>query len=289
MTIPGTGRICNMISKKLGFINKVKFEKYIYSDDFKFDNKQFKNSEKLDITIVTFVNSESISDLLLSILSFYDSVGIPKIWYLYIDDKLNILQLSALNKIPFVVIKKWDTEIDSKWHSTSLAKWQIRKYAVISSLQISNTTIITDSDIIFYPEFGNYLGAFKNNNWYLPEPPESKNYDINCVQPFLFKKEMYSVNAGFIIINNKPNWTIGYDYLIQSLSNNSNSYFLDQTALNLVFSNDLFARLLDPRIFHASANDHFQIKPLSINGLAMRHYVGLIRHKMWQLGWNKYS
>jgi len=279
-------RVNKFISKKLCKNNKNKFEKYIFSKNIKLhlhNSKGFVN-----ISLVTFVNSNNITDLILCIISFLDSVGEPKVWTLYLDDNLTANQISLIKQFEFVQYFNWNHFVSQDISDDYSQKWQLRKFVAFSSHLIHGTTIFTDSDIIYYPIFCNYLQAFKSKNWYLPEPPECCNYECSLVEEFSFKKLMYSVNAGLFILNSELNWNIGFEYLKHAKKKKLESYFLDQTALNLIFTKDFEAMILDPRIFHASADDHFALLPLKIQGFAIRHYVGLVRHKMWQLGWRKY-
>lgn len=286
MRIAGLGRVNKFISKQIGKNNKNEFKNYISSNDVKLNLHSKK--EFIDISLVTFVNSNNITDLLLCIISFLDSIGEPKVWTLYLDDNLTAQQISLIKQFGFVQYFKWNHFVSQDKSDDYSQKWQLRKFIAFSSHLIHGTTIFTDSDIIYYPKFYDYLPAFKTKNWYLAEPPECCNYDSSLGEDFRFEKLMYSVNAGFVIVNTELNWDLGFDYLNQAKKLKSESYFLDQTALNLIFSKDFEAMILDPRIFHASANDHFSLKPLDIRDFAIRHYVGLVRHKMWQLGWRKY-
>ena len=283
MRIFGIGRFNKFFSKLLGSLNKKSFEKYISSSNIVIETNNY-----VDISLVTFVNSKNFTDLILSIISFLDSVGQPKLWTLYLDDDFTENQNKIIKQFKFIKQINWNQLVSREVAIGYSSKWQLRKFLAFSSHSIIGTTIFTDSDVIYYPNFSNFLIAFQTKNWYLPEPPECYNYDTTVVDNYKFNKLMYSVNAGFFILNSSLDWNLGFNYLNYSIKNHSNSYFLDQTALNLIFSKDLEAMILDPRVFHASANDHFLFKPLNINGFAIRHYVGLVRHKMWQLGWKKY-
>ena len=286
MRIVGLGRFNKFISKSLGNINKNRFEKYIFSPKFKVS--QFEKYNSVDISLVTFVNSNNFTDLLLCIISFIDSVGEPKVWTLYLDDDLSEKQIILIKQFHFIQKFNWNEFVSHDISIKYSQKWQLRKFASFSSHVILGTTIFTDSDVIYYPKFCNFLAAFKAKNWYLPEPPEAYNFDTSVEGIYRFKKLMYSINAGFFILNNSVKWNLGFDYLNYSILKKSDSYFLDQTALNLIFSADTDSSIIDPRIFHVSANDHFSIRAINTKGFAIRHYVGLIRHKMWQLGWKKY-
>ena len=285
MQIPGEGRIKKLLSRKIGNINKRAFTKYILSEEFNSSLDILCKKNKIDIELVTFVNSESFSDLLFSIISFMKVVGVPSKWTLYADNHFSKEQLNILSSIAFVDISKWDERVPFKEKVQYGEKWQLRKFVAYANHPLKTTTIFLDSDIIFYPLFKTYLFTLKNINWYLPEPAEAFNIDADIEKLFDFTKNMYTVNAGFFVINTTPDWGLGFKYLNICATKNEQNYFLDQSALNLMFYHDKDAKVLDPRVFHASANDHFWLSALNSQGFAIRHYVGLIRHKMWQKGW----
>ena len=286
MRIVGLGRFNKYISKQIGSYKKNNFEKFISSINLKLHLNN--NNNFVNISLVTFVNSKNFTDLLLCIISFLSSVGEPKVWTLYLDDDLTDNQLNLIKQFKFIEKFKWNKYVSNDISIGYSQKWQLRKFASFSSHVILGTTIFTDSDVIFYPKFSNFLLTFKSKNWYLPEPPECNNYDTSADVEYKFNKLMYSINAGFLILNSSLDWGIGLKYLNYAISHKSDTYFLDQTALNFIFTQDSEANILDPRIFHASADDHFSISPIDSNNFAIRHYVGLIRHKMWQLGWKQF-
>jgi len=209
MRIVGIGRFNKYISKLLGSINKQKFEKFISSSNLKLPINN--SNEFVDISLVTFVNSNNFTDLLLCIISFLNSVGIPKLWTLYLDDDLTERQIDLIKNFSFVKKSTWNQFVSKDISIRYSQKWQLKKFAAFSSHVIMGTTIFTDSDVIFYPNFCNFLDAFKSKNWYLPEPPECFNYDTSVQGKYKFKKIMYSVNAGFFILNSNLKWNLGYD------------------------------------------------------------------------------
>lgn len=288
MHILGVGRVKKKISLFLGDFQKKQFKKYVNSNTFIDTISNLKIKKSIDIELVTFVNSAGFFDLILSILSFINAAGFPKKWTLYVDDELTIVQKAILEKLPFVGIRRWYDGFSNPDKNRHLQKWQLRKFFAYGHHQLNGTTIFIDSDVLFYPLFNQYIADFTDCNWYLPEPPEANNIDSDLDGFFNFRKLMYTVNAGFFIINNTPDWSLGFQYLEYCIKNEKSHYFLDQSALNLMFYHDANARVLDPRVFHASAGDHFWISALNTKKFAIRHYVGLIRHKMWQLGWRKY-
>ena len=282
------GRIKSIISKSIGAYSRYSFVNYLNRTKGIGLFSSNMTADILNVELVTFVNNASFSDLLLSILSFLKNCGVPKKWTLLIDDEFSSSNKLILEQCPFLEIRRWDSLSDKIISLNYAGKWQLRKYFSYASYPIVTSTIFIDSDVIFYSLFKKYFEVIKCKNWYLPEPPECKNYDVCAIYQEGIIGNMYSVNAGFLIINHPINWEIGFEYIDKSILNNLDSYFIDQTALNLIYLSDDNAQILDPRLFHASANDHFYISALNTSEFAIRHYVGLIRHKMWQLGWKQF-
>jgi hypothetical protein len=289
MRIKGSGRLKKSISKYLGRTEKNSFIQFIYSAAINETLEKKCSRTSSDIELVTFVNADSFPDLMLSVFSFTNAAGAPAKWTLYLDGDLTENQHNILSKLNFISISGWDKYLDEAQSKKYGWKWQLKKFAAYAMHPASVTTVFLDSDIIFYPLFAEYINCFKTQNWYLPEPAEGLNIDKSLIELYSFKKTMYLVNAGFLVLNHPLKWDLGFEY-IDSCSQEQLSlqYFTDQSALNLMFYNDTHANILDPRVFHASANDHFNIDSLSTHTLALRHYVGLIRHKMWQNGWKQF-
>lgn len=285
MHLRGSGRLKLFVSLILGRNRKKQFIKFIHSENFVRKVKNLPLNSVNNFELVTYANSSSFPDLILSIVSFIKFVGIPRKWTIYTDDKFSDAQMRIFSNFLFIKVMSWNHSLSEKMSNKYSHKWQLRKFAAYGAHKRNSTTIYLDSDIIFYPNFNKYVDDFNSHNWYLPEPAEAFNIDLNLENNFNFKKLMYTVNAGFFILNDTTDWILGYRYLDSCNLSASNNYFLDQSALNLMFSQDKNAKILDPRIFHASADDHFWFSSLNPDAFAIRHYVGLIRHKMWQLGW----
>jgi hypothetical protein len=287
MNIKGVGRAKKSISVILGRMQKKRFEKFISSGAYANGIKKLQVNS-IEISLVTYSNSLNFTDFLLSIISFLKAAGKPLKWTLYTDDLFSNEQFAILSEIEFISLKHWDADIDENLRSQYGKKWQLRKFIAFANYSFHGTTIYLDSDVIFYPTFMQYFQAIKVGNWYLPEPSEANNIDDDLEHLFDYRKVMYTVNSGFLIANKIPDWGKGMEYIQYCSDTNRNHYFLDQTAFNLMFYHDTQPMILDPRVFHISTNDHFKIFALPINDFAIRHYVGLIRHKMWQLGWRSF-
>lgn len=289
MKIPGLGRFKKKVSIILGTSKKNKFRKYIYSSPF--SNKVqacIANKKQIKIELVTFTNSQGFDDFLLSVLSFISCIGLPSNWTIYADSEFTIDQKKILSEFNFLIIKDWFVNIIDTDKLLYSSHWQYRKYLSFASHKFSSTTIFLDSDIVFYKEFNKYIDFFKEGNWYMADPTEAFSIDAEIVENKHYKRNMYLINSGFMVFNDLPPWNLGKVYLEESRLKNFISHFTEQSAINIMFVNDINAKILEPRRFIVSANDHFKIGYLKTDHLAIRHYVGPIRHKMWQAGWKQF-
>ena len=282
MRIPGIGRINKKISIFFGDHQKMKFEKFIGTQNFRNILKNKLQSKiQVNLELVTFTNSKCFPDLLLSILSFINSAGIPAKWTVYADDEFSESQKDIFKELDFLVLIDWFTNVELNEKEKYKSKWQFRKYLSFSTHLFTTTTIFLDSDVLFYPQFNRYKEFIGEDNWYLPEPTDAFSIDKAILKSIAYKQTMFIINSGFIILNKTPLWKLGLEYLSECLANNSTTHFSEQSAINIVYCNDCSAKVLEPRVFHVSTVDHFKAGFLNTSDLAIRHYVGPVRYKMW--------
>jgi hypothetical protein len=265
MKLPFSGRILKSISVRQSNYYKKKLYKSINTL-----TKYKRNLTQINVTLVSFSGQSQLLDQCLSISSFLQSLGIPRKWYIYSDGTHNAESLNTLQLFDFVeVINIADTK----------KTWQENKFNLFIQHPIVGTTFFLDSDILFFPFFNNFFNKIKQYNWVFPENFGSVSLDDeydSTFSPFLT-----SINTGFIIINEKIDWTLGKEYLQEKISRNDLTYFMEQSAMNKVFEVSNKTKTLDPRYFLLTTSDHFTIKLHENDELALRHYVGPIRHKMY--------
>ena len=278
-----------MVSSWIGTLKKARFEKYIYAASFESSVKsKITRAGKLDVQLVTFAGPQSFPDTVLSILSFIHSAGIPAKWILYADEEFSEQQKRIYETFGFVTIKSWDSNISRNDKEKYKHRWQFRKYLTLSTHRVHHTTIFLDSDVVFYNAFNKYFDFVSEGNWYLPEPVDAFSLDKRILQRNDYNPGMYIINSGFMILNQLPPWRLGMQYLEECRITGDISHFSEQSAINIVFANDRAAKILEPRVFHVSVDDQFDFKFVQTGNLAIRHYVGPIRHKMWQSGWEQF-
>jgi hypothetical protein len=265
MKIPGKGRI-------LKYLNRTKSEKLknlLWKSRFKLINQDYHGISTVEVSLVSFSGKGGLLDQILSISSFINSVGIPIKWSIYSDGSHNADEISLLKTWEFVKIEVLNKNV----------KWQLNKFHAFSNYLVDSTTLFLDSDILFFKPFKEYLPYFKNSNWILPENKYAQSLDDGYLN-FSFQY-LTSINRGFFILNKNIDWSSGKSYLEEKKNKNNISHFTEQTAINIIFEKESNMKILDPRYFLLTTSDHFKIVLDESSKIAMRHYVGLIRHKMY--------
>lgn len=275
------GRYKRKIAKRVAQRNKSRFEK-------RFDTRHLlaKNSSLVNVAVVSFSGVASFQDQLYCIASFVRNVGKPVQWTVYTDGSHTTRQLQQLNEIPFVQVKKVNVE------GKCIAAYCLNEYPLLKKLiafsehPIEGTTLFCDSDVLFFPVFKTYLDAIKQRNWFLPD--EDVNY---FDEEYLAENHprMFGINTGFMVLNDQPDWSIALHYVQQRIENKlAIGHWSEQTGIHKMVIESPDFNALDPRKFVLAGTDSFRI---SIHPdwqkIALRHFVGPIRHKMWQTNWQK--
>ena len=288
-----TKAVTSMIAKR----NKNKF-----SNNLKNITDIIKNNMTnvdVDFTLVSFSSSKDFYDQILSICSFLRYVGNPDSWVIYSDGSHTEKEIEFL-EAQFVFLKIVKTQWTNTVSLTEICKKellpyksQLFDYAIKHPLgkklfhylnhNINKPTLFIDSDILFYTR-ASILNNILNEDipgWYLPD------IDSQCLDKRFRKSsltELYNVNSGFILLKQNLSSLIAGLEFLKSL-NYEYEYFTEQTVQHILLkSNGLMP--LDPRLFILNSDDQFDFSYLfSRNKVAVRHYTGPVRHKMWQRGW----
>ncbi len=147
---------------------------------------------------------------------------------------------------------------------------------------IENPTLFIDSDILFY-EQANVLELIltekpQANGWFMPDT------NWGCLDSRYKEKyteQIYQINSGFIFSN------IAFKNLKDSLAffktyNFTYQYFSEQTIYHHLLKNNVYMPL-SPKTFILDSGDQFDFSYLfKPKQMAVRHYTGPVRHKMWQ-------
>lgn len=293
------GGITKMITSRIAQMKRKDFHKLISVDKQLSGLKERVDSKvKVDMDVVSFSSSNDFCEQVLSILSYLRYVGNPESWTIYSDGSHTSQQAKMVeNVFSFVRIVKvdWDNEklVDHCKPALDPCKEYLLHYARSHPLgkklfcylnyTINKTTLFLDSDVLFYQQaiIIKSLISENGNGWFLPDA------EWGCLDSHYKRKQrpqLYQVNTGFILFKKElTHFTKGLEFL-KGL-NYKYEYFSEQTIVHILLNDNDFIPF-DPRIFILNSNDQFDISYLySREKMAIRHYTGPVRHKMWQKGW----
>jgi hypothetical protein len=282
--IPGYGRVAQWYAKQLGQSNFRQLEKYLS----RLIEKAAIATPTQGLNIVSFSGHKTLVEQLYSMLSFYYNVGLPHSWIVYSDKTHTAKEIELLQRLPHVKVLPWDAQLNIKYDQLlqfgKFNVWGNRLHAYLNH-PIAETTIFTDSDILFYKGFKDFIPLINKNNWFIRDTsPHFDQYFFeqvgNPAGPF--------VNAGFLIFNKLPCWQRAIDFILDRPNEESWEHFTEQAAIHHMMITDTNTKMLDANYFILSASDSFKFSvDYDINTIALRHFVSPVRHKMWQTPWKK--
>jgi len=290
------GTITKFISTKISNYNKNKFALCIHVNLLKIRSKLYQKI--IPLSIASFSSKKDFYDQILSILSFLRYVGTPINWTIYSDGSHSEQQIDLLKRwfeFVEVIIYDWedlsslpiekDRLLPYKKELINFAKNMPLGKKLFSYLnhKIIRPTLFLDSDILFYNKASilNYIIQEKFTGYYLTDP------DWGCLDSRYKKKypkQLSQANSGFFLLNQEiDDVKEGLDFL-KSLDFQY-EYFSEQSIFHILFSNNGFIPL-DSKIFIVNSGDQFDFSYLyNRDSIAVRHYTGPVRHKMWQRDW----
>lgn len=243
------------------------------------------NDIKLEanLNVISFSGSKQFPDQLYSIASFYRNVGVPSSWIIYNDGTLKREELELLRSISNLQVFDIEIKVGGLPESCFIEFPTLLKVELLQQLpDLNKTVLFTDSDILFYRNFKSFKQQFATDNWYVVD--EGKGYfDISYNLP----ANEEPLNFGFLVLNKPVDWSYVVRYLVNSIENGELDYWSDQTAVHLLAQQEQF-KALPSNLFVVGGNDSFKFSHcVDYNKIALRHFVGPVRHKMWQYPWKK--
>ena len=291
------GGLTKIVASKIGEKNKKKFIKFIEKKLSTLTS--IKSDNQIQLDVVSFSSSHDFYEQVLSILSFLRYLGTPDSWTVYSDGSHTAEQINFL-KVGFefvqVRINEWkDTVQLSSCCKDTLIPYKTclfdyaenmplgKKLFCYLNHEIKKPTLFLDSDIIFYRKATvmEMILREKVNGWYLPDEGwgtlDSRYKNSNIAKS-------YQPNSGFFLLNQELTRVEKGMNFLKSL-NLKYEYFSEQTVIYILFECNNFMPL-DPRMFILNSEDQFDFSYLySRDKMAVRHYTGPVRHKMWQKDW----
>gem|GEM_PF-1150930 len=235
--------------------------------------------------IVSFSGARDLPEQVLSMLSFLRQAGAPTRWTLYSDGSHSEKDGSKLGELDECIrLREWNANgvLDAALERYSSRHPLGKKIAAYSSHPLAGPTLFLDSDVVFYALAGNSFRAAlrEGGHWYLPDLGWGA-LDSHHVQNE--PPTMYQVNTGCFLLQPGFDWSAAVDYLRNAPG--KFEYFSEQTACHVAFRRQR-AMPFDPRIFIVGNKDQFTVgSKYRRDAMALRHYVAIVRHKLWEPGW----
>ena len=244
---------------------------------------------RTDFHMVSFSGARDFEEQLLSLLSFRRWVGLPASWIVF-SDGTHTDEMRALlpEKFPWATLRLWDY---SKERVSSDANFLFdyakdhamgKRLVAYSTFPLEAPTLFLDSDVLFYSKAAELLGpAFAGRQqWFLPDM-DWGSLDTRFLSENT--RDLYQSNGGFYLLKPGFSWEPVFAFLKRL--ENKFEYFSDQTAFHVAFK-EQGVMALDPRVFVLHCEDQFA---LGLNEgprqMAIRHFVAMVRHKIWEPGW----
>jgi len=297
MKIKGQGTVIKKLASKKATTNKGVFKKEIFSSLDAMVGK-LGVTKNISMDIASFSSAKDFEEQVFSILSFLRFVGKPVKWTVFSDGSHKPEQVELLKKLDFVVLEKhdWKDNLDqyskgkpamqpySKYFEHYAHQLPLgRRLFYYLNYPIERPTLFLDSDILFYEksEILEDLIASDVPGYFLPDAT------WGCLDSRYKKEhkpEMYQVNGGFFLFNKELEKTEKAYKFLESLDCKY-EYFSDQNLFHILLLDNNFVPF-DPRTFILNSGDQFKWKnDYQPSDMAIRHFTGPVRHKMWQNDW----
>lgn len=294
---PGQSGFTKNVATAMGKRNRKNFAK-IVTNNLCGLLIQVNQKRTIDIEVVSFSSCYDFPEQMLSILSFVKYIGIPLKWTIYSDGSHTEAQKKQIDaEFEYVTIESVDweemTSIEEfcsdelkPYHKYILDYAQNHAFGkrlfYYLNYSIKRPTLFIDSDILFY-EKSNVFEILINekpkaNGWFIPDAVwgclDSRYIAMNSQQT-------YQVNAGLMFVLKKfDKYKKALDFY--KVLDSKYEYFSEQTIINILLKENNFMTL-PPKTFILDIGDQFDFSYLyKPNEIAVRHYTGPVRHKMWQ-------
>lgn len=237
----------------------------------------------MELAVYGYCGRDSLPEQVASIRSFLKNVGRPLRYVVVSDGSLGPADLRILSRIaPCVeVVELGDLvrrDLPGCLHPYVENNSMGRKLAVIMSMPLDVPCLYSDSDVLFFAGAGKHL-LDENKS----AAPASYLSDCQFVgDSRLIRSEQEkenSANAGFVLVRAPLNWSLACARF--SEMEGAPMLFTEQTMVHLTLR-DNQAEALDVSRFVLQLDDQFDFFDRNASAsVAMRHYVGPVRHKFW--------
>jgi hypothetical protein len=240
-------------------------------------------TQKIPISVYSLSCERDLPEQVASLRSFIRHAGIPERFIIisdgsYTENSCNLLRQihPCVEVLPLEKLKR--TDLPQSVYDYASQHSMGRKLLALMSIPINQTTIYTDSDILFFPGVSDLVELARSDNTsslYLPDCATKMDERVIYDD----REKLNPVNGGFIVFKKPLDWSFAVERL--SKITELNHYFTEQTLVHLTMHHNQ-AKPLCWKRYVLSVEDQF-IYPDKYAGkeIALRHYVNDVRHKFW--------
>jgi hypothetical protein len=246
-------------------------------------SRPLKQSRKIPLSVYSFSGEFHLPEQVASIRSFIHHVGIPDNFTVVSDGSYSKTSRELLGRISDCInVVDWDvlaTNLPQQVKAYAEQHPMGKKLAILMSIPVSQPTIYTDSDILFFQGADELINVAESNGgpfWYLPDCLPSLDTSILYDEDELKNP----VNAGFMLLKKSLNWSEPLHRLAEYKG--TPIFQTEQTLVHLAMHQGNASPLCPDR-FILSLSDQFIYRDhYAKRKIALRHYVNNVRHKFWQ-------
>lgn len=240
-------------------------------------------TQKIPISVYALSCERDLPEQVASLRSFIRYAGIPERFTIISDGSYTKNSCKLLEGIhPCVEIlpleKLKRTDLPQSVYDYAAQHAMGRKLLALMSIPINQTTIYTDSDILFFPGASDLVNLANSDNTasrYLPDCA-SKMDERVIYEDF---EKLNPVNGGFIVFKEPLDWRFALERL--SKLEELNHYFTEQTLVHLTMHYN-HAKPLCSKRYILNVEDQFIYQDkYAGEEIVLRHYVNDVRHKFW--------
>lgn len=240
-------------------------------------------TQRVPIAVYALSCERDLPEQVASLRSFIRHAGIPERFTIISDGSYTEKSCNLLRQIhPCVEVlalaEMQRTDLPQAVYDYASGHPMGRKLLALMSIPIDQTTIYTDSDILFFPGASDLVElarADHTSSLYLPDCA-TKMDDRVIYDDF---EKLNPVNGGFIVFKEPLDWSFAVERL--SKLKELNHYFTEQTLVHLTMHHNQAQPLCSKR-YVLTVDDQFIYPDKYVNKeIALRHYVNDVRHKFW--------
>lgn len=245
--------------------------------------RPLRQSRRVPVSVYSFSCHKDLPEQVASIRSFIKYVGVPDKFAVVSDGSYNerdahilcsIHSCVAVANYESIVMKELPDAVASFAHISPYGK----KLALAMSLPILNATIMVDADVLFFrgaETLAELINGDSAEAWYLLDAQASLDHRMMVTE----EKQGNPVNCGFMLLKKPLDWTLSMQRLSQLKG--TPIPFTEQTVIHFAM-HESGAKLLCAEKFVLRLDDQvYYTDWYAGKAIALRHYVGPVRHKMW--------